>query len=99
MIKEKMDYFLYIMGGLGPTPLEPLPPKFKIFDAEKFDGIGDPRQHIWQYLSLIGMKGLDKKQALCVFPMFLTGNASRWYYNLDLSKTKVWNELMELFVD
>ena len=45
------------------------------------------------------MKGLDKKQALCVFPMFLTGNASRWYYNLDLSKIKVWNELMELFVD
>ena len=25
--------------------------------------------------------------------------ASRWYYSLDPSKTKVWNELVELFVD
>ena len=27
------------------------------------------------------------------------GGASRWYYSLDLSKTKVWSELVELFVD
>ena len=27
------------------------------------------------------------------------GGASRWYYSLDPSKTKVWNELVELFVD
>ena len=44
MIKEKMqqafhraqgmDDFLYSMGGLGSTPLAPLPPKFKISDAK-----------------------------------------------------------------
>ena len=94
-----MDYFLHTMGGLGSTPLVPLPPKFKIFYAEKFDGNGDPRQHIRQYLSLIGVKGLDEKQALCAFPMSLTKNALRWCYNLDPSKTKVWNELVDLFVD
>ena len=27
------------------------------------------------------------------------GGASRWYYSLDPSKTKVWNELVDLFVD
>ena len=27
------------------------------------------------------------------------GYASRWYYSLDLNKTKVWNELVELFMD
>ena len=27
------------------------------------------------------------------------GGASRWHYSLDPSKTKVWNELVELFVD
>ena len=58
---QGMDDFLYTMGGLGSTPSVPLPPKFKISDAENFDGSGDPRQHIWQYLSLFGMKGLDKK--------------------------------------
>ena len=60
---------------------------------------GDPRQHIRQYSSLIGMKGLDEKQTLCAFPMSLTRNVLRWYYNLDSSKTKVWNKLGNLFVD
>ena len=27
------------------------------------------------------------------------GGASRWYYSLDPNNTKVWNELLELFVD
>ena len=84
-----MDDFLYTMGGLGSTSLALLPPKFNISSAKKFDGSGDPRQHIRQYFSLIGMKGLDEKQVLCAFLMSLMGNASRWYYNLDSSKTKV----------
>ena len=33
------------------------------------------------------------------FLLSFTGGASRWYYSLDPSKTKVWNELLELFVD
>jgi len=36
---------------------------------------------------------------LHAFPLSLTGGASRWYYSLDLNKTNVWNELVELFVD
>lgn len=74
-----MDDFLYTMGGLGSTLLVQLPPKFKISDVEKFDGSGDPRKHIRQYLSLVRMKGLDEKQSLCAFPTSLMGNASRWY--------------------
>ena len=74
-------------------------PKFKIFNAEKFDGIGDLKQLVRRYLSIAEMKVLDKKQTLHAFPLSLTRGASRWYYSLDLSKTKVWNELMELFVD
>ena len=27
------------------------------------------------------------------------GGALRWYYSLDPSKTKVWSELVEFFVD
>ena len=45
------------------------------------------------------MKGLDEKQTLHAFPFSLIGGASRLYYSLDLDKTKVWNELVELFVD
>ena len=43
---QRMDDFLYTMGGFALTPLASLPPKFKISDAKKFDGSGDPRQHI-----------------------------------------------------
>ena len=32
-------------------------------------------------------------------PLSLTGGAPRWYDSLDPSKTKVWNELVELFVN
>ena len=45
------------------------------------------------------MKRLDEKQTLHAFPLSLTKGASRWYYSLDPSKIKVWNELVELFVD
>ena len=45
------------------------------------------------------MKGLDKKQTLHAFSLSLTRGALRWYYSLDSSKTKVWNELMDFFVD
>ena len=45
------------------------------------------------------MKGLDEKQILHAFPLSLTRGASKWYYSLDPSMTKVWNELMELFMD
>ena len=66
---------------------------------EKFNGTGDPKQHIRRYLSIVEMKGIDKKQTLHAFPLLFMGGVSRWYYSLDPSKTKVWNELVELFVD
>ena len=96
---QGMNDCLYNMGGISSkTPIE-LPPKFKISVVEKFNGIGDPKQHVRRYLSIAEMKGLDKKQNLHAFPLSLMGGASRWYYSLDPNKTKVWNELVELFVD
>ena len=94
-----MDDYLYNIGGVSSKAPIALPPKFKISDAEKFYRIGDPKQHIRSYLSITGMKGLDEKQTLHAFPLSLTGGASRWYYSFDPSKIKVWNELVELFVN
>ena len=94
-----MDDCLYNMGSISSKTPITLPPKFKISNVEKFDGTGDPKQHVWRYLSIAEIKGLDEKQTLHAFPLSLMGGASRWYYSLDPSKTKVWNELVELFVD
>ena len=94
-----MDDCLYSIGGTSSKTPIVLPPKFKISDAEKFDGTGDPKQHVRRYLNIVEIKGLDEKQTLHAFPLSLMGGASRWHYSLDPSKTKVWNELVELFVD
>ena len=94
-----MDDCLYNMGGTSSKTPIALPSKFKIFDVEKFDGTRDPKQHVRRYLSIVEMKGLDEKQALQPFPLSLTRGVLWWYYSLDPTKTKVWNELVDLFVD
>ena len=96
---QGMDDYLYNMGEVSSKAPVVLPPKFKISDAEKFNEIGDPKQHVRRYLSIAKMKGLDEKQTLHAFPLSLTRVVSRWYYSLDPNKIIVWNELVELFVD
>ncbi|KAK9996726.1 hypothetical protein SO802_021412 [Lithocarpus litseifolius] len=55
-----MDDCLYNMGGLGfKTPIA-LPPKFKISDAETFDGIEDPKQHVRRIKYAINNGQLEK---------------------------------------
>ena len=78
-----MDDYLYNMRGMSLKAPIALPPRFKISNAEKFDGTEDPKQHVRRYLSITKMKGLDEKQTLHAFPLSLTGGASRWYYSLD----------------
>ena len=70
-VKEKMQLAfrkaqgmgdcLYDMGGISSQTPIALPPKFKIFVAENFDGTRDLKQHVWRYLSIAEMKGLDEK--------------------------------------
>ena len=57
------------------------------------------RSNMRRYLSIAEIKALDENQTLHAFPFSLTAGALRRYYSLDPSKTKVWNELVELFVD
>ena len=66
---QGMDDSLYNMGGMGSKTPIALPPKFKISDAEKFDGTGDPKQHVRRYLSISEMKGLDERQTLHAFTL------------------------------
>ena len=96
---QGMDDCLYNMEGISSRTPITLPPKFKISNAEKFDGTGDPKQHVNKYLSIAEMKGLDGKKNFHAFPLSLMGGASIWYYSLDPRKTKVWNEILGLFVD
>ena len=66
---QGMDDCLYSMGGINSKTPVALPPKFKISDVKKFDGAGDPKQHVKRCLSIAEMKGLDEKQTLHAFPL------------------------------
>ena len=68
---QRMDVYLYNMGGVSSKAPIALPPKFKISDVENFDEIGDPKQHIRRYLSIAEIKELDEKQSLHAFPLSL----------------------------
>ena len=45
------------------------------------------------------MEGLNERQVLYAFPLSLSRIAAEWYYTLDVEKTKVWKELINLFMN
>jgi hypothetical protein len=87
------------MGGISNEMAMQLPPKFSIPKADTFVGVGDPKQHLRQYLNFVKIKELNEQQVLQAFPLSLAGSASNWYYTLNVGQTKNWGELVELFMD
>ncbi|KAL0001427.1 hypothetical protein SO802_015208 [Lithocarpus litseifolius] len=98
---QGMDDYLYNMGGGGVEfkGFYCIASEVQDFQCGKFGGTGDPKKNVRRYLSIVEIKGLAEKQTLHAFPLSLTRGAARWYYSLDPRKTKLWNELVELFVD
>lgn len=43
---QGMDDYMFSMTGITSEAKIQLPPKFKIADYKKFDGTGDPKQHL-----------------------------------------------------
>jgi hypothetical protein len=87
------------MGVITKEDPSQLPPKFVILETDRFSGIGDPKQHLRQYLNFVKIKGLNKQQVLQAFPLSLAGSTSNWYYTLNVGQTKNWGELVEIFID
>ncbi|KAK9274791.1 hypothetical protein L1049_022043 [Liquidambar formosana] len=96
---QGMDDYMYSMAGITADSKVQLPPKFKIADYEKFDGTGDPKQHLRQYLSIARMRGLTADQVLHAFPLSLSADASKWYYALDPKVTDSWELLASEFTN
>lgn len=86
------------MGGITNEPAMQLPPKFSIPKANRFTGVGDPKQHLRQYQDFVKIKGLNEQQVLQALAQSLAGSASNWYYILNLGQTKNWGELVDLFM-
>ncbi|KAK9988974.1 hypothetical protein SO802_029213 [Lithocarpus litseifolius] len=58
-----MDDCLYNMGGISSKTPIALPPKFKISDAEKFDGTEDPKQHVRRIEDTLNNGQLEKGES------------------------------------
>jgi hypothetical protein len=98
MKSQGIDDYIFSMGGIASEPVIQLPSKFSIPKTDMFTGIEDPNQYLLQYLSFVKMDGLNEQQVLYVFPLSLSRIAAGWYYTLDVEKTKVWKELINLFM-
>jgi hypothetical protein len=96
---QGVDDYLATMGGISKEAALQLPPKFTVPEADRFAGVGDPKQHLRQYLNFVKIKGLNEEQALRAFLLSLARSASNWYYTLNLGQTKNWGELVKIFVD
>ena len=97
MKSQGINDYLFSMGGIASEPIIQLPSKFSIPETDRFNGIEDLKQYLLQYLSFIKMDGFNEQQVLYVFSLSLSGIAARWYYILDVEKTKVWKEHINLF--
>ena len=62
---------------------EQLPAQFKMPDMAKFNGNGDPRVHLRQYVSMMSSTGLSQRQVQKMFGMSLEGAHVVWYHNLE----------------
>jgi hypothetical protein len=95
---QRVDDYLATMGGITKEELSQLPPKFSIPEADRFAGVGDPKENLRQYLNFVKIKGLNEEQVLQAFPLSLVGLASNWYYTLNVGQTKNWRELVEILI-
>ena len=62
-----------------------LPVKFKMPQLQKFDGTGDPRIHLSQYMTTMSTTKALMSVVTRLFVLSLEGMAVNWYYGLEKS--------------
>ena len=79
-IKGIEDY-IHDMQGLCLFPEAKLSTKFKMFDLEKFDRIGDPKVHLRMYVGAPRHVGIQRELLSQLFQHTLTGPTFASYPN------------------
>ena len=62
-----------------------LPDKFKMPRLQKFDGTGDPRTHLSQYITTMSSTKAPMSVVARLFMLSLEGMAVNWYHGLEKS--------------
>jgi len=95
---QGVEEYMLDIDELCPFPNVQLPQKFKMPKMDVFDGSGNPRNHLKQYILAMKPMGLSEKQIVHCFPRTLNGDAMNWYLSLNNAKTRDWKELAMEFV-
>ncbi|XP_075086085.1 uncharacterized protein LOC142168824 [Nicotiana tabacum] len=75
-----------------------LPVGFKMPKFEKYDGHGDPIAHLKRYCNQLRGAGGKEELLMAYFEESLTGIASEWYMDRDISHWHIWDDLARDFV-
>ncbi|XP_075097974.1 uncharacterized protein LOC107767021 [Nicotiana tabacum] len=75
-----------------------LPPGFKTPKFDKYDGHGDPVAHLKRYCNQLRGAGGKEELLMAYFGESLTGIASEWFIDQDISHWHVWNDVAQDFV-
>jgi hypothetical protein len=91
------------IGYTKPYPsdydLIPLPPKYRLPEFTKFNGLegSSSIEHVSRYLAQLGMISISDLLWVKFFSQSLTGPAFRWYTSLGLDSICTWKQLEEQF--
>src|SRR4051812_29444382 len=74
-----------------------IPPKFKTPTFAKYDGVSCPKLHLKSYVRKIQPHTADKMLWAHLFQESLTGTQLEWYYQLESTNIRTWEDLVVAF--
>ena len=74
------------------APVASLLTQFRMPEIERYTCIGCLKIHLRLYSSVMRAHGLDETQLIMFFPMFLSGATERWFFSLDVSHPRTWDD-------
>ena len=74
-----------------------LPPKFKMPTLDKFDGTDCPKSHLKMYMRAMQPLGATEELLAQMFQKTLTGAALHWFFNLEVTRAKNWEDICHEF--
>jgi hypothetical protein len=82
----------------GRVKAYPMPDKFKMPRIEKYDGNGDPQEHLEAFREHLILHGTPDEIACRAFPLTLKGVAKDWFIGLPPKSVGTFKDLGRLFL-
>ena len=98
MLHESPDTFGLDAADMCLVPGVKIPPKFKVPNFEKYQGITYLKTHIRAFYRKMAAYSDDEKLLMHFFQDNLSGASLEWYMQLERTHIWTWRELAEAFL-